>query len=492
MLKYGFFHSAVKKCKAWCLALSLTVLFVLGATMQDAYAALNCTVQPTCEELGYDKDYLACPFDSSYIKNLSDEELFPAAKSCADMGFTTDDKSSWCPADKIVSCCDSEDDAKGTYTLCASVSCTDLGYTTDDKTEECATEELEKCPFDETYTRCPSAEAETPTCADLGFTTDDKTEWCLEASIVKCPYDETYTLCKNVGFCQAGSATKVGDCGERGNRGWELDTTQQPSVLGCYPCKPKACPEGTSTSMPECDDGEEVYGIYYSGDSLCFGCTTAVAPTHCSGGSHATLEGCQEANPDTTSGECVRDAFGCYTYKEYTECPAGSTLNGICFFGQTKVEVAYVGGEPCIECQGEASTTPAFKTCAGAGCTDDQYLCDGKCSDTKTSQGCLTCGLGTGITPPPAGGDGGTGGGSGGGGGGASGGGAGTTDWDIFCSEPGNQNSCECFRHNGGCTAGAPGGGSGGVTVSGDWYDFCCQSTLPGMGSTDNDTERNP
>ena len=490
MLKYGFFHSAVKKCKAWCLALSLTVLFVLGATMQDAYAALNCTVQPTCEELGYDKDYLACPFDSSYIKNLSDKELFPAGKTCAEMGFTADDKSSWCPADKIVSCCDSEDDAKGTYTLCAAMSCTDLGYTTDDKTEECATEELEKCPFDETYTRCPSAEAEIPTCADLGFTNDDKTSWCLEASIVKCLYDETYTLCKNTGLCPAGFATQVGDCGERGYKGWELDTTQTASGLGCYPCKPIACPEGTSTSMPECDDGEEVYGAYYSGDSLCFGCTKPVAPSHCPSGSYATFEDCQEANPSTTSGECARDAFGCYTYTEYTECPAGSKLNGVCYAGQTPVTVAYVGGEPCIECQGEPTTIPEFKTCAGAGCSDDQYLCDGKCSDTKTSQGCLTCGLESGITPPPAGGDGGTGGGSGGGG--ASGGGAGTTDWDIFCSEPGNQNSCECFRHNGGCTAGAPGGGSGGVTVSGDWYDFCCQSTLPGMGSTDDNTERNP
>ncbi len=351
MLKYGFFHSAVKKCKAWCLALSLTVLFVLGATMQDAYAALNCTVQPTCEELGYDKDYLACPFDSSYIKNLSDEELFPAGKTCAEMGFTKDDKSSWCPADKIVSCCDSEDDAKGTYTLCAAVSCADLGYTTDDKTGECATEELEKCPFDETYTRCPSAEAETPTCADLGFTTDDKTNWCSAGNLVVCPYDETYTLCNRTPYCPAGWAIQVGDCGTQGMRGWSLDTSISIEGSDCHPCVANDCSEGTSISLPTCEDGESVYGILYSGDSLCMGCTTIPSANYCPPGSYMTLADCL-ASGGSVKGVCLKNDFGCYEFQE-------------------------------------SELQPAVQTCSNCT-TSKPYLCDGVCTATGDHR-CLQC-----------------------------------------------------------------------------------------------------
>ena len=390
MLKYGFFHSTVKKCKAWCLALSLTVLFVLGATMQDAYAALNCTVQPTCEELGYGKDYLACPFDSSYIKNLSDEELFPAAKSCADMGFTTDDKSSWCPADKIVSCCDSEDDAKGTYTLCASVSCTDLGYTTDDKTEECATEELEKCPFDETYTRCPGTggtspsctdlgfttddktawcaaenivkcasdetytlckSATTPSCADLGFTTDDKTNWCSAGNLVVCPYDETYTLCNRTPYCPAGWAIQVGDCGTQGMRGWSLDTSISIEGSDCHPCVANDCSEGTSISLPTCEDGESVYGILYSGDSLCMGCTTIPSANYCPPGTYMTLADCL-ASGGSVRGVCVKNDFGCYEFQE-------------------------------------SELQPAVQTCSNCT-TSKPYLCDGVCTATGDHR-CLQC-----------------------------------------------------------------------------------------------------
>ena len=41
--------------------------------INPAYAALNCTEQPTCSELGYKKtldsnceDYILCPFDTNY------------------------------------------------------------------------------------------------------------------------------------------------------------------------------------------------------------------------------------------------------------------------------------------------------------------------------------------------------------------------------------------------------------------------------------------
>ena len=65
----------------------------------DAKAA--CTPMPTCEELNYtdtkcDGEFITCPFDETKIKCLSSNV------DCAQMGFTQDNKSTWCG--KEISC----------------------------------------------------------------------------------------------------------------------------------------------------------------------------------------------------------------------------------------------------------------------------------------------------------------------------------------------------------------------------------------------------
>ena len=79
------------------------LMFLLGLLLAGTAQALDCEVAPTCEELGYsteddpycaDDGYMYCPLDHSYKKCVN--------MDCAKMGFTEDDKTSWCG--KIVKC----------------------------------------------------------------------------------------------------------------------------------------------------------------------------------------------------------------------------------------------------------------------------------------------------------------------------------------------------------------------------------------------------
>ena len=88
------------------------VLFLIAILFSNRAVALDCSKQPTCEELNYSKEdnpkcdkngYILCPFDSQYKKCVN--------FSCESLGFTQSEKSDWC-AD-IATC-------KGdkSYTLC--------------------------------------------------------------------------------------------------------------------------------------------------------------------------------------------------------------------------------------------------------------------------------------------------------------------------------------------------------------------------------------
>ena len=92
-------------------ALALTCANDYGSS---AGCASNTTAAGDCATLGYSKDnvdgcehYLYCPFDTSYKRCVSSEEI-----DCAELGFTQEDKSEWC--NSIVTC---QTDAS--YTLCA-------------------------------------------------------------------------------------------------------------------------------------------------------------------------------------------------------------------------------------------------------------------------------------------------------------------------------------------------------------------------------------
>ncbi len=79
------------------------LLFLLGLLFANVAQAIDCEKVPDCEELGYskaedsncaDNGYMFCPFDREYKKCVQ--------YNCAKLGFTEDDKSSWCG--KIVKC----------------------------------------------------------------------------------------------------------------------------------------------------------------------------------------------------------------------------------------------------------------------------------------------------------------------------------------------------------------------------------------------------
>ncbi len=95
-------------------------LFTIIATNASA---IDCNTIPDCISLGYSKndvdgcnedEYIYCPLDNSYKKCIK------AQLDCASLGFTTDDKSSWCGS--IITC-----PTDTSYTACTNLDCS--GYT---------------------------------------------------------------------------------------------------------------------------------------------------------------------------------------------------------------------------------------------------------------------------------------------------------------------------------------------------------------------------
>ena len=96
------------------------VLILIAILFSNQAVALDCSKQPTCEELGYSTQdnpncfsdgYLICPFDSQYKKCVN--------FNCESLGFTQSDKTSWCK--NIATCPNNKD-----YTACIKATC-DIG-----------------------------------------------------------------------------------------------------------------------------------------------------------------------------------------------------------------------------------------------------------------------------------------------------------------------------------------------------------------------------
>ena len=108
-------------CRLFFAAAAVAAPFILISN--NAYAALNCTTQPTCEQLGYSKsvdancdDYILCPFDTSYKKCIKKVE-----SKCADYPFEECPEGASC-----ISCNDGTD----TFYKCSS----EAGYVMDGNT----------------------------------------------------------------------------------------------------------------------------------------------------------------------------------------------------------------------------------------------------------------------------------------------------------------------------------------------------------------------
>ena len=155
----------------------------------SAYAAINCAVPPTCEELGYvlteddcaGRATLACPFDSSKVF---------CGISCEDLGYKArirDDGSKlycvvgqtmlYCPFDNDYIKCES-DDSVSTSTLCQNA-----GYTKTSLSGCLSGQTKVSCPYNSLYYKCedgativgPITPVET-TCASKGYFLQNSSE----------------------------------------------------------------------------------------------------------------------------------------------------------------------------------------------------------------------------------------------------------------------------------------------------------------------------
>jgi len=133
------------------LTAAVTVAGPLLLTM-PAFAALNCTTQPSCTELGYSKtretnceSYVSCPFDTSY-------------KACVKYGTATTDCSGYtlssCPAGAVsCSACGNGTNVKYKVDSCKS------GYQLSSNTcvvNSCSGYTLTSCPTGATCDQCVS------------------------------------------------------------------------------------------------------------------------------------------------------------------------------------------------------------------------------------------------------------------------------------------------------------------------------------------------
>ena len=93
------------------------LLVLLTLLVSGTAQAMDCREAPDCSQMGYstasdpnckDDGYIFCPFDKSYKKCVN--------MNCEALGFTTDDKSSWC---KNIATCRSNKQ----YTLCVKATC---------------------------------------------------------------------------------------------------------------------------------------------------------------------------------------------------------------------------------------------------------------------------------------------------------------------------------------------------------------------------------
>ena len=213
-----FFATASQHpCRLFFAAAAVAAPFVLISN--SAYAALNCTTQPTCEQLGYSKsvdancdDYILCPFDTSYKKCITGKV------DCAELGFTQDDKSEWC--NKIVTC-----QTDSSYTLCAA-------------TENCDDFPLNKCPTG--ASSCSSCSKDD----DLKFKVDScKSGYTYANDTCKANSCTGYTLtkCPDNGYCDdclSGSTTK-----------YKLTGCKDGFVQSSNSCRAKTCSDYGYTEL---------------------------------------------------------------------------------------------------------------------------------------------------------------------------------------------------------------------------------------------------
>lgn len=203
----GFVHKFLRKM------VLVTTLIVAGPLLliSVAHAELNCTVQPSCSDLGYTKsissacpaDYiLYCPFDKSYKKCV--------IPSCTTLGFTTTDKSAWCG--NVIQCPDDT-----SYTAC-----------TAEKTVDCSSY---------TYSSCPSVASNCSTCTN-GQTVKYRIEGCI-TGFTYANHNCSGNTCSGYTLYSCPSGGVCSECLSGYTKKYKLDSCKTNYVMtngSCYDC----------------------------------------------------------------------------------------------------------------------------------------------------------------------------------------------------------------------------------------------------------------
>ncbi len=306
------------------LLVNMLIFPAYSKTCVGDLANADCTTEAgsgeDCAELGYSKvevagctKYILCPFNTDYkacVANVTSEY-----KDCIARGYNSDDKSSWCVKDYIITCPYSKDMTACTKVSSRAFSCENLGFTEEDKSSWCPAERIFVCPQNEKLTMCADKELN---CADLGFTDTDKNEWC--GNIVTCKNDSSLTLC--AGPCEYASedacASVPGNIckqsGESGEGCWFLDSCDEGYELKDDKCEVRQCEADYNTELTF-EDCKSKYsgeiGLYLdeqgmSGEKSCKKCVCEPEETKC-----------QYTNTDNKyeklSGPCCNDKYNSCT-----------------------------------------------------------------------------------------------------------------------------------------------------------------------------------
>lgn len=239
---YKLFLKGVEMSKFFNFKIALPVaISVIGSG--SALAALNCTTQPTCEQLGYSKtvdsnceDYILCPFDTSYKKCITGKV------DCTGLGFTQEDKSGWCG--NVITC-----PTDASYTLCA---------------------EAFENPCPNGYDSRPTSVAD---CGEQG-----SNGWTFSTQIITGNSGENITCGKCTPKTCSGyyeQYQSVSDCGTSGSNGWKF--------ASCYAGEELRgkCTAKTCSSYGYMDSQKDDYlckktSSLYKGDykSICYDCVS--------------------------------------------------------------------------------------------------------------------------------------------------------------------------------------------------------------------------
>ncbi len=317
---YKLFLKGVEMSKFFNFKIALPVaISVIGSG--SALAALNCTTQPTCEQLGYSKtvdsnceDYILCPFDTSYKKCITGKI------DCTELGFTQENKSGWCG--NVITC-----PTDASYTLCA---------------------EAFENP-------CPNGyDSRLTSVADCGE--QGSNGWTFSTQTITGNSGENITCGKCTPKTCSGyyeQYQSVDDCGSTGSQGWQFATCYSgDDKLGkctAYTCKTHPQARGDSSYV---NDGTHICKTVSvslgNSKSTCYSCASCSSATKYPGwidkrdiGQQGALTYCYNHQNytgaygtsivyGTFSDSQGRSATRCYVMSTHSSGQMGVTCDGCC------------------------------------------------------------------------------------------------------------------------------------------------------------------